>query len=127
MAFYFPLLQIEVVYNLEYSAQCSTATPPPSTIVKVAAGSTALDVMQQAVIDYHGDEKPNPYQFQATFFSFGYMIDKLNRSQNTGYCNWFFYYSVPGGQLVPSDVGVSSFRIPTNGYTITMKYEHQDH
>ena len=120
-------LQIRVHYKLEYNPECSTATPPEPVAVMVKVDSTALDVMQQAVIDYKGKEKPNPYQFQATFFSFGYFIDQLNRSQNTGYCNWTFYYSKPGGPEVLADVGVSSFHIPESGYSIILKYEHQDH
>jgi hypothetical protein len=119
-------LQIEVLYRLEYNPQCSTATPPDPVTVRVKADSTALDVMQQAVTDYKGKEKPNPYQFQATYFSFGYFIDKLNRSENTGYCNWFFYYAKPGCPEVLANVGVSSFCIPESGYSIIMRYEHQE-
>ena len=117
-------LQIEVLYKVEYNPECSTATPPEPVTVMVKVDSTALDVMQQAVIDYKGKEIPNPYQFQATYFNFGYKIDKLNRSQNTGYCNWFLYHSKDGGLPVRADVGVSSFRIHESGCSIILKYEH---
>lgn len=111
---------ISAMYSIEFPIENCTANnvPPSPVTVSIGTGDTALDVLEAAVDVNSG------YRFTATYFgSLGYLIDAINGTASKDPCYWFFYYQKPGMEPVFSDVGVSSFVIPEDGYSIIFRYE----
>ena len=114
--------QVEVDYQILFSdPTCSNATAPEKVMVEVKRGSTALDVMEEAVTDFGRD-----YRFSATYFGeeLGYFIDQINgtASDVESSCFWFFFTVDRNGMEVLSPVGVSNFRIPKNGKSVIWRF-----
>ena len=115
-----------MTYAIEYNdRECSSAQAPPPVIVEVPLGSTALDVMEQAV-----RQKGNDYKFTATYSDFatgqgGFFIDILNGTQNNKEkkCNWILYIRYTDGRLCKSDVGESDAKITPEVAGIVMRFE----
>ena len=101
---------------------CSTATPPPDAAVSIVQGGTALDVMEQA------GNMGSDYRFSATYFGsdLGFFIDTLNgvSSNVDENCFWLYFIMTPNGIIEIADLGVSSYVIPADGYTIIWRYVH---
>ena len=111
-------------YAFQYTdvVKCPPFTPNTSPLapvtVVIPANGTALNVLEQSVgISTY-------YRFTATYFGpvLGYFINEGTAGNDK--CTWSFYYQLPGspGQ-VPSKVGVSNFRIPSDSYSIFMRYQ----
>lgn len=114
--------RVAVTYKIEYeNTMCSNATALPTVWVKVKRGSTALNVMEQAVTNFG-----TPYRFSATYFGakLGYFVNTINGTESDSLesCFWFFFVRNPWGREFQSTVGVSNFRVPGNGYSIIWRY-----
>ena len=119
---------VEVKYNVEYPNvnECppKSNSKIPSVNVIIPSNGSALNVMEASV-----DISP-AYRFTATYFgsTLGYFITTINGTPSSQTCYWFFYYKEPGSlHPIFSNVGVSNYHIPTNGYTIIMRYESLSH
>lgn len=114
---------VEVEYTFDYPSvkECPPKTNSHASPIKVTipVNGTALNVMEASV-----DVSP-AYRFTATYFgsTLGYYINTINGTAASDTCYWEFFYQVPGSlQPVSSDVGVSNYTIPTDGYSIIMQY-----
>ena len=99
---------------------------PSSTVVRIGAGGTALDVMIAAA------DKRRALNFKSTYFgNSGYFITQIggtanNASIGTG-CFWSFYYKIPGLDETRSSLGVSNVVIPGDGWIVIWRYEQFQH
>lgn len=95
------------------------------TTVSIPVNGSALDVMKAAVDQAAVDDRC-AYKFTATYHaSLGFFIDIIggHGKPDNDQHYWKFSYKKPGGDLVPSEVGVSTFTIPNSGYSIVMEYK----
>ena len=115
--------KFQVGYEIRYDPRCVAEgqSPPPPTTVMVDPQSTALNVMEAAVVGFDPT-----YRFSATYFGeeVGYFIDRIgNATVNMDRdCFWVYYVistTVGGGEtLYPPSGGISNFFIPANGTRI---------
>ena len=101
---------------------------PPSTendaldpiSVTIPANGEALSVLEASV------NVDRAYRFTAIYFgpTLGYSIGAINGTSSRNPCFWFFYIQPPGSpNPVLSNLGLSSYLIPTSGYSVFMRYE----
>lgn len=124
---------VTVEYSVKYLPQdehyyiCGVSQPPiPNPVsVVVPAGSTAFEVIENAVNQFGSS-----YKFTATYFySMGYFINAINDVPYTitnhppSRCFWKFIVQYPNGTEVAPDVGVSTFTFNSDGYGMIMSYQ----
>ena len=122
--------QITVEYEFQYSdtENCPPAasnSPLGPATLTIPSNATAQAVLEASV------GISSYYRFSATYFgsTLGYFIDTINgtSSDMAASCFWFFYVQEPGKQPELASVGVSSYIIPTSGYSIFMRFEKSSH
>ena len=82
-------------YTIEYpDPTCVQRTPPDSVRVTTPIGSTAINVMEQAVAQYG-----QSYRFSAIYGGSmnNYRINQLNDVATNGSCSWFAFVMTPNG------------------------------
>ena len=100
--------------------ECPTSSAPDPITVTISKNGSALDVMEASV------DVSTYYRFSATYFgnTLGYSIDTINGTSSSDPCYWFFYVQEPGSPMpVLANLGVSNYLVPTDGYSIYMRYE----
>ena len=123
-----------VDYSVEYPVNddshyytCGVSQPPiPNPVsVEVPAGSSAFDVIENAVNQFGSS-----YKFTATYYqSMGYFIEAINNVPYTvtnhppSRCSWKFIVQYPDGTQEEPDVGVSTFTFNNDGYSMIMRYQ----
>ena len=115
-----------VIYPVGRCRDASVTTPPiPSVNVTIPCGGTALQVMETAV------DIDRSYRFVATYFgsSLGYLINAVNSIppiiEPSESCFWLFLIRTPDGEILPSNVGVSSYTFNDDGYGMILRYSAQ--
>ena len=113
---------VSVTYTVEYpSPTMCTMSPSLGPIsVTISKNGSALDVMEASV------DVSTYYRFSATYFgnTLGYSIDTINGTSSSDPCYWFFYVQEPGSPMpMLENLGVSNYLIPTDDYSIYMRYE----
>ena len=107
--------------------ESDTTAPIPSVNVTIPCGGTALQVMEAAV------DIDRSYRFAATYFgsSLGYFINAVNsippiiEPLTNESCFWLFLIRTPDGEIIPSNVGVSSYTFNDDGYGMILRYSAQ--
>ena len=110
---------ITVEYRVEFpNATCSNATPPFPLTLTTERFSNVLTVMERAA------DVGSSYRFSATYFSntLGYSIDAISGVENNNSCFWLLYIQEPYGFPKLSNLGVSNFFIPSNGFTVIWRF-----
>ena len=110
---------ITVEYRVEFpDATCSNATPPFPLNLTTERFSNVLTVMERAA------DVGSSYRFSATYFSntLGYSIDAISGVENNNSCFWLLYIQEPYGFPKLSNLGVSNFFIPSNGFTVIWRF-----
>ena len=115
-----------VTYPVDRCRDVSDTTPPiPSVNVTIPRGGTALQVMEAAV------DINRSYRFAATYFgsTLGYFINAVNSIppiiEPSESCFWLFLIRTPDGEILPSNVGVSSYTFNDDGYGMILRYSAQ--
>ena len=116
---------VQVQYAFQYTddVNCQPSTPNTSPLAPVTVvipeNGAALNVLEQSV------GISEIYRFKATYFGpvLGYFINEINGTAENDDCFWGFLTQAPGtSEPVLANVGVSSFLIRTDGYSIFMRY-----
>ena len=124
-----------VSYTVRYQeGPCRQESTPaiPSIDVSIPCGGTAQQVMETAV-DYPDRDVARMYRFAATYFgsSLGYFINAINsippiiEPLTNESCFWLFLIQTPDGEILFSNVGVSSYTFNDDGYGMIMRYSAQ--
>ena len=119
-----------VYYTIEYEDACNNGIElklQPLSIV-ISEGDTALHVLENAVHITNDSQ----YHFTSTYYSFGYHVHTINGTSDIYgeevVCYWSFLIKEPNSKdRVPSQVGVDSYVIPGENYTIIMRYTDEFH
>lgn len=112
-------------YVIDLDSAC-TMTTTYGVTVTTSNGSTALDVMEQAV-----RANGRMYVFSADYIAltstlsgtvYGYSIKQVNGIAQEGTCSWAVFVTTPSGVESALSLPLSEYIIPQNGYTLTLRF-----
>ena len=107
------------IYSIEYpDFICTNSTPPGIISVTVPIGSSALNVMEQAVRGYGIS-----YRFSASYDDItGYEILQLNGFQKTDECMWVAFVTTSDEMETKLTTSVSQYTILGDNNRLTLRY-----
>ena len=112
---------IDVVYSVEFPDPiCSNSSDLPDVTISVRRTDKVITVLEEA------SATDAIYQLQVIYFgSLGFSVNGIGGVEATfevNGCFWGFYIERPDGQIIPPDVGVSTFSIPSDNYRVILRY-----
>lgn len=119
---------ISTTYIIEHPDPVCTSDTSPSqlTVINTPSGSTAMDVMEEAV-----RENGLSYQFSTEYIlsrtmgsepRYGHVVRQIGDVAENNSCYWATLVTSPSGEESPVSVPVSEFVLPGDGYTLTLRF-----
>lgn len=108
------------LYTVEHPDPfCTNYTSPGSIAVTTPRGSSALNVMEQAVRDYGSS-----FSFSTSYVGtdVGYTILQINDIKTTSECSWVVFVTPSGGVETRLTTSLSLYIIPTEDHRLTLRF-----
>ena len=122
---------IATSYTIEHPDPVCTSATPPSRLsaINTPLGSTAMDVMEEAV-----RENGRSYRFSTEYVlfiigvdgvseqSYGHVVRQIGDVAENNSCYWAMFVTPPNGAESKINTPVSAFTLPGDDYTLTLRY-----